>query len=351
MSCFGIIGIRFGGGRDFRLKASYEKLVSWVENIKELNQSSAASLLILKDNKVVLEHYSGTHSNNNASLITESSRFNVASARKSYLGLCVAYAIHDGKINDIDNYASRYFDDLNPEILGETTIRHLVTHTHGIDENANGELIREFEPGESWAYRGINIKLITHLINNLYGKPFTELLREKVFVPMGFHKTWWETEDRDDLVSVIIDPEQGGEDTTGSTDNGMESNLFVSTQEFARWGSLFLNKGQFNNKQIVPKEVIELAIEIHTPNGIDKELPRNGFFWFVNDLPREMSELGDRVPAGSYQILGVTGPTLLVIPKYDVVIAKMYNKRYNYGNENYLYYLKEFSNIAADTFQ
>ncbi len=128
----------------------------------------------------------------------------------------------------------------------------------------------------------------------------------------------------------------------------MESNLFVSTQEFASWGSLFLNKGMFNNKQIVPKEVIELANEIHTPNEIDKELPRNGFFWFVHDKPREMSELGDRVPAGSYQILGVTGPTLLVIPKYGVVIAKMYNKRYNYGKENYLYYLKEFSNIAAD---
>ncbi len=204
-------------GEILRVKASYEKLVSWVENIKKLNQSSAASLLILKDNKVALEHYSGTHSNNNTSPITESSKFNVASARKSYLGLCVAYAIYDKKISDIDDYVSRYFDDLDPEILGETKIRHLVTHTHGLNECTNGELIREFKPGESWAYRGINIKLITQLINKLYGKPFTELLREKVFVPMGFHKTWWETEDSVDLVSVIIDPEKDGEDTTGST--------------------------------------------------------------------------------------------------------------------------------------
>ncbi|MGA9290163.1 MAG: serine hydrolase domain-containing protein [Anaerobacillus sp.] len=332
------------------METKYEKLVSWVENIKKLNQSSAASLVILKNNKIVLEHYSGTHSNNQAHPITERSRFNVASARKSYLGLCVAYAIHDGKINNGDDVVRRYVDDLNPEILGDTTIRHLVTHTHGLDENTNGDVMREFEPGESWAYRGINIKIITKLIHNLYGIPFTELLREKVFEPMGFCNTWWETEENDDLVRVVIDPDKDGEDTTGLMDNGMESNLFVSTREFANWGSLFLNKGEFNGKQIVPKEVIELAIDIHTPNEISKELPRNGFFWYVQDLPREMSELGDRVPAGSYQILGVTGPTLLVMPEHQVVIAKMYNKRYNYGNENYLYYLKEFSNIAADTF-
>ena len=28
----------------------------------------------------------------------------------------------------------------------------------------------------------------------------------------------------------------------------------------------------------------------------------------------------------------------------------MYNKRYNYGGDNYLYYLREFSNLVADTF-
>ncbi|EDL64615.1 hypothetical protein BSG1_09116 [Bacillus sp. SG-1] len=58
--------------------------------------------------------------------------------------------------------------------------------------------------------------------------------------------------------------------------------------------------------------------------------------------------MGGRVPKGSYQILGVTGPTILVIPEYNAVVVKMYNKRYNYGADNYLYYLREFSNLVAD---
>lgn len=65
----------------------YAELISWVEDIKEWNHSSAAALFILKDNEVVLEHYSGNHSNTiDSSPITASSQFHVASARKSYLG-------------------------------------------------------------------------------------------------------------------------------------------------------------------------------------------------------------------------------------------------------------------------
>ncbi|MFG6116702.1 serine hydrolase domain-containing protein [Halobacillus sp. MO56] len=332
--------------------STYEDMVSWVEDIKEKNKSSAAALTVIKDNEIVLEHFSGYHSNTyNARPVNEDSRFNVASARKSYLGLCIAFALYEGKIHSLDDYASEYFKDIDPDILGNTTIRHLVTHTHGLDETSDGGIIREFNPGEKWAYRGINIKMMTRLIHKLYGISFPKFLYQKVFVPMGMKRTKWETQDSDDLVKVIIDPNKIGEDTTGSAQDGMESNLFVSTREFALWGNLFLNKGKFNGKQIVPKEVIELATSILTPDHLAKEFPRNGMFWFVQDIPRELSELGDRVPSGSYQILGVTGPTLLVIPKYNVVVAKMYNKRYNYGNENYLYYLKEFSNIVADTFQ
>ncbi|WP_027445778.1 serine hydrolase domain-containing protein [Pontibacillus marinus] len=332
--------------------SKYEDIIRWVEDIKEKNKSSASALTVIKDNEIVLEHYSGTHSNtNNALPVNENSRFNVASARKSYLGLCVAFALYEGKIHSLDDYVSEYFKNIDPNILRNTTIRHMVTHTHGLDETSDGEIIREFNPGEKWAYRVINIKLMTQLIHKIYGVSFPELLYQKVFLPMGLKRTKWETQDNDNLVKVIIDPNKNGEDTTGSDDDGMESNLFVSAREFALWGNLFLNKGVLNGEQIVPKKVVELAISILTPDQLSTEYPRNGMFWFVQNIPRELSELGEQVPSGSYQILGVTGPTLLVIPKYNVVVAKMYNKRYNYGNENYLYYLKEFSNIVAKTFQ
>ncbi|WP_369899613.1 serine hydrolase domain-containing protein [Bacillus manliponensis] len=329
----------------------YEKLISWVEDIKISNYSSAAALFIMKNNEVVLEHYSGTHSNEEESKpVTATSQFNVASSRKSYLGLAVAYALYEGKIKSLDDYAIDYFTEYDRKLLRKTTIRHLVTHSHGLNEREDGTIYREFEPGESWAYRDINVRMITSLINRLYDKSFPELLKERVFTPAGWNETAWQTEYHKDLVNVIVEPNEKATCPIAETDDGTEKNLFVSAREFAYWGNLHLNKGYVNGKQIVPKEVIELATTMQNPFHENKNLPQNGLFWFVQHSPAQQSELGERVPKGSYQILGITGPTILVIPEYNVVVAKMYNKRYNYGGDNYLYYLREFSNLVADTF-
>ncbi|MCM3737868.1 beta-lactamase family protein [Bacillus cytotoxicus] len=329
----------------------YEHLVSWVDNIKERNHSSAAALYIMKDNKVVLEHYSGSHSNTkNSSPITETSQFNVASARKSYLGLAIAYALYEGKIKSLDDYTVDYFEEYDKTLLGKTTIRHLVTHSHGLNVSDSGMMYREFEPGEGWAYRGINVEMMTQLIYKLYNKSFPELLRERVFLPAGFTETAWQITDHDNLVKVVINPEEEAGSKIGLSDDGTESNLFVSAREFAYWGNLHLNKGYMNGKQIVPKEVIEIATQVHSPHYKDANLPQNGLFWFVQNNPALQSEIGESVPKDSYQILGITGPTILVIPEYNVVVAKMYNKRNNYGEDNYLQYLREFSNLVADIF-
>ncbi len=330
---------------------TYDKLISWVEDIKEKNHSSATALCIIKDNKIVLEHYSGYHSNTSTSKkVTESSQFNVASARKSYLGLMIAYALYEGKINSIDDEAIKYFKDFDPALLSKTTIRHLVTHSHGLEETNDRTIFREFEPGQSWAYRDINVRMMTRLIYQLYNKSFPELLKERVFKPANFQETGWRVQRDENLVDVVNNPNEDAISEIGTVDDGTEKNLFVTAREFAQWGNLHLNQGRIDDKQIVPKEVIKIATSLQSPTYINKELPQNGLFWFIQNEPARLSELGERVPKGAYQILGITGLTILVIPEYNVVVAKMYNKRYNYGGDNYLYYLREFSNLVADTF-
>lgn len=325
----------------------YEKLITYIEDIKEWNHSSGAALVIMQDNKIVLEHYSGYHSNTkNDRPIDGTSQFNVASARKSYLGLVIAYALYEGKMKSLDDLAVQYFENIDKEMLGQTTIRHLVTHSHGLHQQEDGTIFREFAPGEGWAYRGINILMMTELVNRLYGKSFPEFLEERVFKPLGFNQTAWQTELNEKLVQVVHHPTEPASYKVGNSNNGMDSNLHTSAREFAQWGNLHLNNGM----GIVPKQVIQLATQVQSPPFKNKDLPQNGLFWFVQGFPAKQSELGERVPKGSYQILGVTGPTLLVIPEYNVVVAKMFNKQYNYGGSNYLHYLREFSNLVAGTF-
>ncbi|MDK8182329.1 serine hydrolase [Paenibacillus sp. UMB4589-SE434] len=47
--------------------------------------------------------------------------------------------------------------------------------------------------------------------------------------------------------------------------------------------------------------IFEQALSIISPNCLKHHLPRHGFFWFVQDTPRSLSELGDRLPSGSFQ--------------------------------------------------
>ncbi|WP_235832938.1 hypothetical protein [Gottfriedia acidiceleris] len=41
----------------------FNKIINWVEEIKVRNQSSGSALIIMKDNKIILEDYNSFHSN------------------------------------------------------------------------------------------------------------------------------------------------------------------------------------------------------------------------------------------------------------------------------------------------
>lgn len=107
-------------------------------------------------------------------------------------------------------------------MLSKTTIRHLVTHSHGLEETNGGIIFREFEPGQGWAYRDINVRMMTRLIYQLYNKSFPELLKERVFKPANFQETGWRIQQDDNLVAVVDDPNKDAISEIGTVDDGTE---------------------------------------------------------------------------------------------------------------------------------
>lgn len=304
----------------------------------------------MQNDKIILESYEGSHSNVELIPIGKNSMFNIASARKSYLALAIGFALYDNKICSLDDLISKYLSIYDTGVFRGTTIRHLVTHSHGLNEKEDGSIYREFKVGERWAYRGVNVRIMTELFKYLYGYDFTKLLQNRVFKPLGFRYTEWVTEASEDLVKVIDDPNEEAKFQLYSSGDGMGSNLHTTAKEFALWGNLHLNMGCHEGIQVVPREVIQLCTSIQNVQYDDVRSPDNGLFWYVQGEAKDMSEIGEYVPRNSYQILGNTGPLLLVVPKHRLVVVRMYNKRYNYGGSNYLHYLREFSNLASNTF-
>lgn len=328
-----------------KLNNQFNAVGSNVKKTAQLVDCSGASVMVIHKNKIVSEEYWGRHSKTpDARSIQEDSQFHVASVRKSYIGFAVAYAVHHSYIESIDDEVTKYLPVNITEHLKNTTIRHLLTHTHGL-HTIEGNIIREFPPGQSWAYRDIGIELLTQIIKLTTGKTIAQILREQVFYPLEFTESGWHDEANEKLVQVIREPNHQFWSTSKGTDGDMK-NMYVSTRELAYWGYIHLKEGFVNGRQVVSKDIINLATSLQSPNLTNKDLPQNGFLWFVKDLPALKTEIGESVPRGSFQILGYTSVAVLVIPKYDIVAVRMFNSFGSTPGYDYLSDIREFGDTV-----
>ncbi|MEI5908557.1 serine hydrolase domain-containing protein [Bacillus spongiae] len=330
-------------------KDVFKEITAYSEKTRKEMHASGGALVIIKDNEIVHEWYAGTHHfEKGAKNIDCSSQFNVYSTRVTYVGLAVAIAVYDGYLT-LDDKISKYLTELDKEILGETTIRHLLTRCTGL-KIQNKEVKRIFDVGTN--IEGKRPDLLAKILKKATGKTVNQILTDQVFQPLGWKSTEWATEGKSTLVCDIHSPNSFPSLRIGSND-GDERNLYVSARELAFWGNLHLNKGYIGGKQIIPREVFELATTIQSPISVPSTLPKFGFFWWVKDpnVSCDYDELGTDLPEGSYQILGASGCSCLVIPKLNAVAVRMYNSLYTYENEHldHIQDIHNFGNLAVSS--
>lgn len=319
-----------------------QHVYNYVNKVKNQISASASSVYIIERGEVIGEWYEGTDPSSFRK-VDEKTRFNVFSVRKSYIGLAIAMLLHEGKIASLDDLVSTYLGE--NDLYNGITIRHLVTHTHGLNDDQT-EIAKSYPAGTVWDYNGAGLSLLYKIILKVSGTTVNDILTKSVFKPLQFTETGWETKPGPHLTADVNERNEPNirlEDHTG-----FERNLFVSARELAHWGYLHLNKGRIGTEQFLPQILFEMTTEVQTPTQL-KNTPQNGFFWFRNENGYAKSELGEELPEGSYQILGASGCTCLVIPTFDAVAVRMYNKRGNPPGYDYLRDIKDFGNLVHST--
>ncbi|WP_339159539.1 serine hydrolase domain-containing protein [Paenibacillus sp. FSL W8-0186] len=326
----------------------FNELNSYVLDIQKQIKCTAAAVFVIQDDRLVNEWYSGRHSESASSRAVDArTQFNVASVRKTYLAFAISLLIEKGLIRRIDDDISSYANVAAEAVKG-ITIRHCLTHTHGL-ELQEGELTRSFLPGENWAYNNNGIALLTEMVRDLTGKPLAEFLQKELFAPIGLAETGWRTECHEHLIYNYY---QDKNNWVGPNDSpaGEQSNLFVSARELAIWGNLHLNQGKFRGEQVFPQSIFDRITSIQTPAALAPHLPRQGFIWWLQSVT-PLNQIGERVPAGSFQVLGITGCTCLVIPKHRAVAVRMYNALSNPEGYDYLQDIRQFGDLVAEALQ
>jgi N-acyl-D-amino-acid deacylase len=133
--------------------------------------------------------------------VTPATIFQSGSVGKQFTAAVVMLLVEDGKLSLTDPL-TKFFPDA-PPAWQRITVRHLLTHTSGIPDYTGGtidyrrdyteeELVKfayalkpEFEPGARWNYSNTGYVLLGALVRKATGQFYGDVLRERVFGPLG----------------------------------------------------------------------------------------------------------------------------------------------------------------------
>jgi len=243
------------------------------------------------------------------------------SVTKSVTSVALGIAIDQGFIQGVEVPALSFFEEYDPDLSdpwrGDMLLEDLLTMRSGIewsedtpytDPNNSCILMEASEewvpfvlgypmdsdPGTVWEYNSGASVLLGKIVDVATGKRIDAWAKEELFDPLGIHDFYWKTT------------------PTGEVDT--EGGLYLSAQDLARIGYLFLRDGMWGDRRIVSEEWVRASTapvvpDIAPENG--RSDPGYGYQWWVPDHDGERPA----VFAGN----GYGGQFLLVAPEYDVV--------------------------------
>jgi CubicO group peptidase (beta-lactamase class C family) len=192
--------------------------------------------------------------------VTPTTPFHVASVSKQFTTFAVALLAHEGALS-WDDPVQRHLPEI-PDLGHPVTLRQLAQHTSGvrdqwelliqagwrIDDVITRDQIlalmlrqRElnFEPGSEYLYSNMGYSLLAEVVERVSGEDFGAFLRERVFLPLGMHRTHVHA-DHTRIVpgraySYAPNPSGGWRNAVLSYANQGATSLFTTVEDLGRW--------------------------------------------------------------------------------------------------------------------
>jgi CubicO group peptidase (beta-lactamase class C family) len=254
----------------------------------------------------------------------------IHSARKALSSTVYANYIGKGKGElDLDkNLAELGIDDYpDPltELQKQAKILYLIKSTSGINHSAAGETegMRNDKnfmlgsapnvPGTKWSYNNWDYNALTAIFEKETGISEKEAFLKNIAYPLQMK----------DITDRTINYNQ---DTSLSIYSSIGYNL--SARDMAKFGQLCLNNGNWDGKQLVPKEYFAKITSEYIKTGFQGLQSGHSYLWWVpcDDIAKEIG-----IPAGTYTASGAGNQHILIIPKWNTVIVHKTNTNLREG--------------------
>ena len=248
----------------------------------------------------------------------------VASVRKSVLGMLYGNYAVSGKI-DLGNTVEQVgLQDVQPFLAIEkhATLLHLLMARSGIyHPTANKELTDlsprrgSQQPGTYFQYQNWDFNAAGTAFEKLTGKDLFVALEEDLAKPIGMQDFQRSKQRKNDERPISVHPEYA---------------MYLSTRDMARLGLLMLADGDWNGKQVMPKNWSVQLTRLVTPpseiHPISLSLPTHpgrwgyGLLWWVWDAP-SWPGLITGPYQGAYSAMGANGQYITVLPAANLAFV------------------------------
>lgn len=276
-----------------------------------MTSSDTRAILVLKDGKIVIEKYSGKQLVNPSQDFNGDSNWYWASAGKTLTSALTGIAESKGQIN-LDSKTSDYlgvgWTNLTAEQENKITVRHQLTMTTGLDDNVDNPdctdqscLVYKAEAGTRWAYHNAPYTLLDGVIADATGKTLNTYLNEELKSKIGMDGQYIQTGD---------------------------NNVYYSTpRSMARFGLLLLNRGKWDQTQIIPEAYFNLMIaasqNYNQSYGYLTWLNGKASFMIPNFQTVFTGSISPNAPDDMFAAMGKNGQLINVVPGENIVVIRV----------------------------
>lgn len=243
-----------------------------------MESGSTNAIAFMHNGKFIYEDYQNG--------FNSKTRHHMWSVTKSVTTSLVGVAVEEGLVDSIYDPIKKYIPDAADTVWEGVSIEDLLQMESGTywvdvpihqpeqlvlmgaDFHSNGlygmtrdeyllKLTRVSETGHHYRYNSADAQMLAWLLENVYDKPYAEILSEKIWQPAGM---------QDDALVMV--------DRLGNTFASM--GLMATTRDMLRFGQIFENGGRsIDGQQIIPEAWTVASHNYDKPNGGG---PR-GYMW------------------------------------------------------------------------
>ena len=278
-------------------------ILNFIEAVEQSGQE-LHSFMLLRHGKVIAEGWWNPYQPDLKHILYSTS--------KTFTSTAIGFAVSEGRLTVEDKVIS-FFPDQLPDTVSDNLaalrVKDLLSMTVGQNPEPFGLLrgqhwVKSFlavpiidEPGTKFLYNSVATYMLSAIVQKVTGEKLMDYLTPRLFEPLAIKDADWEV------------------DSDGINTGGW--GLRVKTEDMAKLGQLYLQKGRWNDQQLLPEKWID---EATTAKIMQKP-----------DITDEKKAMDDWAQGYGYQIWrcrnnafradGAFGQYIIVMPEQDAVVA------------------------------